>query len=90
VRTALIIFLLPSLDVLLRFRQRPVSNRVREFNSKHPVEGFDVSLVGRFSRSTEADLNSVSAGPRDRDLTSELGFVKLHIALTTARTSGGT
>ena len=47
VRTALIIFLSPSFDLLLGFGQRSEPMRVQAFGSQRPVEGFDVSIVGR-------------------------------------------
>src|SRR6202142_2515962 len=75
VRTALIIFLAPSLDTLLRFRQGSEPMRVQALRSERPVEGFDVSVVGWFPRSAEIDLYSVLVGPEVHDLTGELGPV---------------
>jgi hypothetical protein len=75
VRTALIIFLAPSLDTLLRFRQGSEPMRVQALRSERPVEGFEVSVVGWFPRSAEIDLYSVLVGPEVHDLTGELGPV---------------
>jgi hypothetical protein len=54
-------------------RSEPVG--VQAFHPQGLIEGFDVSVVGRFSRPAKVDFDPVLIRPQVHDLTAELGSV---------------
>ena len=62
---ALVVGLSPPLDDLLGVGERGEPMLVQAFLAQPAIEGFDIGIISRFSRSAEVEFNFVQSRPSD-------------------------